>query len=67
MFSVKNNKKLTQITHALMLYFYSIFYTFSNFLILSELHNLILKLCYKKYNKIDFLHWIVAPQLGGGW
>jgi hypothetical protein len=34
---------------------------------LSKLHNLSLKLRYKQYNKIDFLHQIVAPQLGGSW
>jgi hypothetical protein len=26
-----------------------------------------LKLCSKKYNKIDILHLIVVPQLSGGW
>ncbi len=26
-----------------------------------------LKLCSKQYNRIDILHWIVVPQLSGGW
>jgi hypothetical protein len=32
---------------------------------LSENHNLNLKLCTKQYNKIDILHPIVVPQLSG--
>ncbi len=32
---------------------------------LSELHNLNLKLCSKQYNKIDLLHLIAPPQLSG--
>jgi hypothetical protein len=34
---------------------------------LSELHNLNFKICTKQYNKIDVLHLIEVPQLGGGW
>jgi hypothetical protein len=34
---------------------------------LSEHHNLNLKLCSKHYNEIDILHLILAPQLSGGW
>jgi hypothetical protein len=34
---------------------------------LSELHNLNLKLCNKQYNKKFVLHLIVAPQLSSGW
>jgi hypothetical protein len=34
---------------------------------LSELHNLNLKLCSKQSNKILFLHLIVAAQLSSGW
>jgi hypothetical protein len=34
---------------------------------LSELHNLNLKLYSKQYNKIVLLHLIVVPQLSGGW
>jgi hypothetical protein len=34
---------------------------------LSELHNLDLKLYSKKYNKIDLLPLIIVPQLSGGW
>ena len=41
-----------------LLPFYFIFYYSYNFN---------LKLCGKQYNKIDFLHLIVAPQLIGGW
>jgi hypothetical protein len=39
---------------------------FSNFYILSELHNLNLKFLSKQFDKIDILHQIVAPQLSGG-
>jgi hypothetical protein len=35
--------------------------------LLSELHNLNLKLCSKQYNKINTWHLIVVPQLSGGW
>jgi hypothetical protein len=34
---------------------------------LSELHNLNLKLCNKQYNIIAILRLIVAPQLSSGW
>jgi hypothetical protein len=34
---------------------------------LSALHNLSLKLDSKQKNKIDLLHWILVPQLSGGW
>ncbi len=34
---------------------------------LSELHNLNLKLCSKQYNKNFVLHLIVMPQLSCGW
>ncbi len=34
---------------------------------LSELHNLNLKLCSKQYNKNFVLHLIVAPQISSGW
>jgi hypothetical protein len=34
---------------------------------LSELHNLNLKLCNKQYNKMSLLHLIVVPQLSSGW
>jgi hypothetical protein len=34
---------------------------------LSELHNLSLKLCSKQYNKKIVLHLIVVPQLSSGW
>jgi hypothetical protein len=33
---------------------------------LLELHNLILNVLYKQYNKIEFWHWIVVPKLGCG-
>ncbi len=33
----------------------------------SELHILNLKLCSKQQFKFEFLHWIVAPQINGGW
>ncbi len=43
-----------------------IFHNFSsNFIMLSELHSLNLKLCRKQYNKKFVLHLIVAPQLSG--
>jgi hypothetical protein len=64
---LKNVKNYTQINHVLILASNSIFYNlFSNVSMLSELHNLNLKLCSKQYNKIDLLHLIVAPQLSGG-
>jgi hypothetical protein len=40
---------------------------FSNFLMLSELHSLNLKLCSKQYNTKVALHLIVVPQLSSGW
>ncbi len=61
-------KNYTQITPALFLAHNCIFYIFfSNFWMLSELHNLNLKLRTKQYNEIDLLHLIVVPQLSGGW
>jgi hypothetical protein len=45
----------------------SIFYIFSNFYMLSELHNLNSKLCSEQYNKKFVLHLIVAPKLSSGW
>jgi hypothetical protein len=41
--------------------------TFFNILIVSELHNLNMKLGNEQYNKIDLLHPLVGPQLSGGW
>jgi hypothetical protein len=40
---------------------------FVHFYILFELHNFNIKLCSGQYNKIDLLHLIVTPLLGGGW
>ncbi len=44
----------------------SIFYIFSNFKMLYELHSLNLKLCSKQYNKKFVLNLIVASQLRSG-
>jgi hypothetical protein len=63
-FILKNVKKYTQITHALILIFNSIFY---DYFLIFRYHTLNLKLCSKQYNKIDILYQIVAPQLSGGW
>jgi hypothetical protein len=33
----------------------------------SKHHNLNLRLCIKQNYKVNLYHWIVAPQLSGGW
>jgi hypothetical protein len=47
------------------IYFGFFYHFFQFFLLLTELNNLSLKLCSKKYNKIDLFYLIVVPQLIG--
>jgi hypothetical protein len=54
----------TQITLALILAFNYIFYIF--YKILDTLWSSQFELCSKEYNRIDILHWIVAPQIRDG-
>ncbi len=58
-FLLKKVKKFTQITHA-FIFAFTIFFKLLNTFTASQFE---FKVMYKQYNKIDFLHWIVAPQL----
>jgi hypothetical protein len=63
-FLIKKQNICTHITHVLIRASNPIFYNF--FHSFRCCFDFKLKLCHKKYNKIDLLHLIVAPQLSSG-